>query len=560
MNNAARNGRFWLALALPFTLALVFSGAFSAPFSAPKNAIFVAATFALGAFALIFPSGWRPKREEWGFWTAVAVYVALIAVSTMRSEDRSMCMESAKLQVCGVLLFAASLGALARKDKAAIHLQTAISAAAVLVSLVTVAQFFGMNTQGAFGFNSNFTGRMRMYATLGNPDFVATFLAVALPSAIGLTIMAQRLRALWISASVLIGLATILTGSRGGVLALAAGVTVMAFTAMHKRALIVAAVLAACALAAGTQLNARTPWESLRGRILIWQVTLGEGTARSAWGSGPGTLAYDFPARLGHFFAEPGRQPLLHFAGNENHAQNDFVEAWHDTGWLGLGGLFALLGSWFTIAIRRLRASRDGARPAISAAIASVSALCIASLFDFPMHRAETWALLWLSMAVPLVSPARPPAPQRRRAWLRCAAAALYLAAGSYAAFAPLAASYELARGESEEDHDHLESSQDAYRAALRWEPSSPDANFDLVRAVAKTGNYPGALSQSIIAMRYVNEPALYILRSRILQNAGRNGDARSEVEAAARTFTYSMELRKEVASFPQPGTAAKGR
>ena len=418
--------------------------------------------------------------------------------------------------------------------------------------------------ENAFGLHCNNSGRMRMYATLGNPDFVATFLAVAIQAAIGLSQANQRLRALWLSASVLIGVAILMTGSRGGVIALAAGLTVLAFTAARKRALawviVTVAVVGACAVAAGTQLNARTPWESLRGRIFIWQVSLGGGAARSALGSGPGTFAYEYPVMLGQFFSEPGRESLLHFAGHERHAQNDFVEAWHDGGWLGLGALLVLLGAWFAVAIRKLRESGDATRPSIAGAIASVSALCVASLFDFPMHRAETWALLWLTMAIPLVSPKLSPDSPRRIAWPRYAGAALILVAGCYSAFAPLASSYEVAKGESDEHRGSLESSLVAYRAALRWRPTSPDANFDLVRAVAKTGDYSAALAQSSIAARYVNEPELYILRSRILQNAGRESDARRELVAAVRLFPYSTELRDEVTACSLPDEAVEGR
>ncbi|MDR3726962.1 MAG: O-antigen ligase family protein [Terracidiphilus sp.] len=561
MENAARRGAYWLALSLPLTTALVFSSAFLAPFSAPKNAIFVLTACALAALALLFSSERKLEREERWFWIAGAAYVAITVVSAMLSQSRGLCLDSVEFTVCGVLLFAAVRAALGgeRRVLNTRNVQSAIAAVAVLVSLVTGAQFFGMQAPGAFGFLSNYTGRMRMYSTLGNPDFVAAFLSVALPVAIGLSLKAQRLRAFWVAASVLIGVAVLLTGSRGGVIALAAGITVIAFTGMRRRVPMLVAVVVVCALAAGTQLNARTPWESLRGRILIWQVSLGGGAARSALGSGPGTFAYEYPVRLGQFFAEPGRQPLLRFASAERHAQNDFVEAWHETGWLGLGSLLALLGAWFAVAIRRLRTAGGEIRTQIAVAIASVSAFSAAALFDFPMHRAETWSMLWLSMAVPLLSPTLPAVPQRRRAWLHHAGAVALLVAGSYAAFAPLAASFETAKGESEEDQGRLESSQRAYRAALRWERWSPDANFDLVRAEAKAGDFSDALAQSKIAIRSANEPELYLLRSRILQNAGRENEARHELEAATRLFPYSKELRDEAASYLLPDTAAEG-
>ncbi len=553
-----------MVLCLPFALALAFSSAFAAPFAAPKTAIFMLTVFVAGALVLPICSGWKLEREERYFWIAAAVYGLVTLVSAGISQNRELCIASVEWLVYGVLLFAVSRVVLGGEGRARYtrNLQISIAVAAVVVSLVTVAQFFRVDMKGAFGLYANSTGRMRMYGTLGNPDFVAAFLAVALPATIGLWVTARRLRAVWMAASALIGVAAVLTGSRGGVIALTSGVAVIAFSAMKGRgpgrAALLAAVVVACALAAGTQLNARTAWESLRGRVLIWQVSLGDGAGRSALGSGPGTFAYEYPARLGRYFADPGHSALLHFAGHERHAQNDFVEAWHDGGWLGFGSLVALLGAWFVVAIRRLRGMDDAARSGVAAAIASVTAFCAAALFDFPMHRAETWALLWLLMAVPLVSASPAPESHRRLNWFRSAGVVLLLVAAGNFAIAPLAASYELAKGKADEDHGAMDSALTAYRAALRWEPTSPDANFDQIRALGKAGDYGGALAQSRLAVRFVNEPELYILRSRILENAGRNDEAEREVEAAARFFPYSTELRDEIGSFSGTGAAGE--
>jgi len=562
MNNAARRAARWLVWCVPIVLALVFSVALDAPFAAPKNAFLLVTAFALAALAAIVSSSWKVGRETRWFWGAVAAYLSLTLVSAAISPRRDLCLERAVWPVCGVLLLAATRVAMAgeRRARNLRRLQVTISAAAVVVALITAVQFFGVNLQGVLGLYSNYTGRMRMYGTLGNPDFVAAFLAVAVPSTIGLAMAAARGRALWISLSMLICVATVLTGARGGGLALAAGLVAISLAAMGKRTAILLSIVAICALAAGTQFNPRTLGESLRGRFFIWQVSLGEAAIRSAFGSGPGTLSYEYPGRLGRFLAEPGRESLSHFAGNERHAENDFVETWHDTGWLGLMSLIALLLSWFALAMRRLRESENEGRYAISAAIASVSALCVAALFDFPMQRAETWALLWLSLAVPLVPPILPAAPERRRAWWRYSAGALILIFGIGVAFGPLASSYLVAKGGAEEDGGRLAPSLAAYRAAQQWDASSPDARFDEVRVMAKMGDDGGALARAGVAARFVDEPELYLLCSRILHNAGRMDEARREVEAAARRFPYSAELREERASYAAAGTSPSGR
>ena len=564
MGNAWRRRARWLLTALPFTLALVYSNSFSPPFSAPKNAILLLSTALLAALALICAPVWKPERDERWFWIAAAAFLAINLVAALDSHRPALSVLSFEWTICGALLFAACLGLLAGEDRATAmrKLQVSVTASAVLVSLVVVAQFLAIQLPGPFGVYTNSTRRMRMIATLGNPDFVAAFLAVALPSAIALALQTKKLRSLSITASVLIGASVILTGSRAGVVAMAAGATVVVCAAMHRqtwsRLAVVAMLLAACSTAIGTHFNARTPFESLRGRVLIWQVSLGEAAAQQPLGSGPGTFAYEYPLSLGRFFAQPGHDSLLYFASHERHAQNDFVEAWHDTGWLGLAGLLALLATWFALVLRRLCNTDAETRPAVAAAIASVTALCVASLADFPMHRAETWALLSISMAVPLVKSVNSSAPRPRLAWLRYAGAVLIVAVGSCLALAPLAASYELAKGESEEGDGQLQPALAAYRAALRWEPSSPDANFNLVRATANAGDISGALTQSTAAATYVDEPELYLLRSRILANAGRDAEALSELQEALPRFPYSKALRNEAATYAPPKPAVE--
>ncbi len=567
MGNAGRRYARWLLIALPFTLPLAYSSSFSAPFSAPKNAILLLATSALAALALVYTRAWKPQRDERWFYISAAAFLALNLASTPDSHRAALSAAGLEWTICGALLFAACLWLLAGEDRSTAmrNLQIAVTAAAVLVSLVVVAQFLAIDLPGAFGVYANSTRRMRMVATLGNPDFAAAFLAVALP--VAMTLRAPRLRGLSIAASVLIAAAVLLTGSRAGVAAMAAGAIVIVFAATRrqvwKKLAVAAVVLAVCATAAGTIFNARTPLESLRGRVLIWQVSLSGEAAQRPLGSGPGTFAYEYPGNLGRFFAQPGRDALLRFATHERHAQNDFVEAWHDTGWLGLAGLLALLATWFALAVRRLDNADAEIRPAVATAIASVTALCVASLADFPMHRAETWALLAISMAVPLVksgvasAPGISSSPLPRFAWLRYPAAVSIVAFGSCLALAPLAASYQLAKGQSEESDGQLQPALAAYRAALRWEPSSPDANFNLVRATANAGDLSGALTQATAAAEYVDEPELYILRSRILANAGRDDEARRELQAALARFPYSRALRDEAAAYALPHPAS---
>jgi tetratricopeptide (TPR) repeat protein len=181
-------------------------------------------------------------------------------------------------------------------------------------------------------------------------------------------------------------------------------------------------------------------------------------------------------------------------------------------------------------------------------------------MFDFPLHRAETWALLWLWMAVPFAEHGLSSNRRPCLAALRYPVALLLVVVGACLAFAQVASSYWLGQGQSMEREGRVEAARDAYRSALRWDRASPDANFSFVRAMAKTGDLSGALAQSHVASRFVNEPELIILRSRIQQNAGHHDQAIGELHTGIRTFPYSEELRDELVSYSSVDATATGR
>jgi O-antigen ligase len=418
----------------------VFVPPLAAPFSASKTALFIFAAYMLAGLVVLSNPDLCMRDGEGWLWCAILACVSVVAVSAAVSRLRYLSGPSIAFIAGGLLLFWAARFALAGNTRALLY---TASAAALIVALTTVAQFFEINVLSSFGLASSDVHRMRMYSTLGNPDFVAAFLAAALPASLVLSLATRYQRAYGIASALVIALAIVLTGSRAGVLALVAATVVFMIVAVEGRAArwcVCGAVLLLCAVAGTQLLNARTAAESARGRVFIWQVTLSD-TALSAAGSGPGSFEYLYPARLGKFFSEPGHDESLRFAGHERHAQNDFVEAWSDAGWLGLALLLLSVGIWFWPARRRLRDAEAPMRSTVAAAIAGVAALCVASMFDFPLHRAETWALLWLWTAVPFVPHGAPPARPRSRVPLRACGAALLTVTGSYLAIATAASS-----------------------------------------------------------------------------------------------------------------------
>jgi O-antigen ligase len=550
MNSVAELWTRRIVVSLPLLLGLTFIPALASPFSVPKTAIFVLLSFVFGGLVLSTASDLKMREGERNLWIAVLVYIAIVVTCAAVSPLRYLSTSRVAFATGGLLLFGAARFVLAGKTRA---LLLTISGTATLVALFTIAQFWNLDLLAFSGVSGVSASRMRMYSTLGNPNFVASFLAAAVPAPIALALGKCHQRAPWIVTSLVIAMGIVLTGSRAGVLALVAAVVVFGAITIRNRVAwwsVIAGLAIVCVCVAIVHFNPRTATESLHGRYFIWKVTLADGAARSALGSGPGSFGYLYPIRMGRFFSDPSHANLLRYAGHERHAQNDFVEAWHDTGWLGLTSLLAIFGLWLGLMRIHLRDEQASVRAATATAVAGVAALLVTAMFDFPLHRAETWTLLWLWMAVPFAKQESPTPRALRFVPVRCFGAGLLIVVGGCFAFVQVASSYWLRQGQIQEREGHVEAARKSYRSALRWERESPDANFNFVRAMAKTGDLSGALAQSHVASRFVNEPELIILRSRIQQNIGNIDLAMHELQSGMRMFPYSQELREELASY----------
>jgi O-antigen ligase len=240
--------------------------------------------------------------------------------------------------------------------------------------------------------------RMRVYGTLGNPDFVAAWCAGTLPLIV--TSAAERrgagvLHALarWTPVALHLG-AMLATGSRVFLLALPAaalGVLVRR-AALNKWWLAMAAAFVAAAVWLSP---ARPLGATIDGRLYLARV------AASGWrhvpltGHGPGSFETQFARRQVEWLREhPRERAGAEFAGAVDHAHNDYLEMLIELGPVGLGAFFALGG---LLAWGAHRVGRD--RQAL-AAWSGVAALAAVALVDFPFHRPAEWALFWMFLGI----------------------------------------------------------------------------------------------------------------------------------------------------------------
>jgi O-antigen ligase len=282
----------------------------------------------------------------------------------------------------------------------------AISLSAGLVGLLSVMEAWGLfhpTGQGQFG--------ARVIATLGNPIFVGATLAVALPLAFGLLLLARTKseRVLYALLLALHAAGLYYALSRGPLLGTAVGAGVMAVLlavslrgtlrakwrayVIGSAAIGVAAVIVCLAIvipltpqvsSAGSDRvveATRTDVGTGATRLVIWQATLRLIAQRPLLGWGEDTFLAEFPT------VRPLRLMQLDSSGYPDRPHNAWLYLAYAGGLPALALYLLFLGA---ITLRSLRTLRDPRaswprRVAIAALVGSIVAYEVQSLFSFSL-------------------------------------------------------------------------------------------------------------------------------------------------------------------------------
>lgn len=291
-------------------------------------------------------------------------------------------------------------------------------------------------------------GRYRaVYVTFGNPEYLAGYLAPIALLAGGLA-LSQTNRTARYAAGAVCALAAIpvfLSGARGALVGLIVGTLVLwmgARAALHFRLSIsprlVATVGTMVALAAiifafaprdtavgrwrNRLLDAANPHSgSIRERIVFNLVGLEIVARQPIVGVGPGRFGVEFyPAFLRLVERDQGVGMAVvardFNGGVAEHAHNDWLELWAETGSVGLATWLWIVAA-FAVAI--VRCVRNRSAPADDKVLlvtlaSAITGLLVNALFNFPLHEPVRAALFWMLLAwsVCLVRPNEMKGPQ----------------------------------------------------------------------------------------------------------------------------------------------------
>ena len=389
-------------------------------------------------------------------------------------------------------------------------------------------------------------GRWRIVATLGNPTWVAEYLATVLPISLGallLSVRERRWRYLPILAVAVFAVAIVATGSRLGVLSMLAGLATWVVTGRDAplenrlpRSVGVAAVLiVVIGLPLGGSMSGR--WlsvDSISGRIGLAGASVELIRDAPVFGHGLEHYRIGLPDGLRSFARQTGSRTAPRMPRTlVDHADNDLLELAVEG---GLPAAILMIALW-VLAIRRALTS---SLPAHRAAGASLVVLAVSSLGSAPLHTSSTVLLFWVLVGVLAVDGSDPATRTReisRPIGFRATVlAALVLATILVWRFATdtLVTNRQARQAQRLVKMDEHDAGEMLYREILDRTPWHAESRLDLGGLLIARASYEDGLGSVRESQRWRATQRAWLLEARALAATGRLEDGISVLEAGA--------------------------
>lgn len=353
------------------------------PFSTPKT-LLLGGIVCAGAVAAAATGRLKRPRMPAAFTLSFCAYLLTIVVSALIGDFCSQ--QALRLSLLGAGWFLLLVSVQPRAD----YIVRAVALSCSLVAALALLQYAGFDPFTAMGLSGPVGGgpRMRVFSTIGNPDFTAAVLVAGIFPSICLAENSSCRTIFWV-ATILEGLAVFATGSRAAIPGILAGsIWLGAAKWRPNRAWLGAGTLVILGLL--VLAPSRTLISTVDGRLYILKVSAPHLFERSSFGYGPGGFEPKYIQwETDYWTSGIGSAADRRFAQLQEHAHNEYIETVVDNGLAGFFTFLSLLVSFFLFAFR---GSRKGL---VAAASAGVAALCAVALVDFPFHRPTELFLFW---------------------------------------------------------------------------------------------------------------------------------------------------------------------
>ncbi|HYA41466.1 MAG TPA: O-antigen ligase family protein [Syntrophobacteraceae bacterium] len=383
----------WITLGTAFLMPLLFWPPSPQPFSTAKEwllAIWVLAGFAIGG-----AGGLMRKKLPARALIAMAIWILALSLSAGTGDESSI------RELVRYLLPCAGFLLLLWMEMRPQRFVLTLTCSGTLVALVALLQFAQLDPFMLLNLTGSLQGssRIRIFSTLGNPNFVAAVLTAILPLTLcgmqsGEGAFPRTRRVVQICAVLIQAEAIVTTGSRAPILGFAAAGIWLLFRKAQFRVPYILLGLAVSAILISFS-PGRTLEKTVAGRFYIWRIAEAHIAEVPLAGYGPGAFPLQFVQWETDYIQKNGKNADRSLSGFQDHAHNDYMEIFVDYGILGLLAFFIFIG----LLTRPLL--RHGSQPPLENGIAaSIIALLAIAVVDFPLHRPTELYLFWTQLAL----------------------------------------------------------------------------------------------------------------------------------------------------------------
>jgi putative inorganic carbon (hco3(-)) transporter len=266
--------------------------------------------------------------------------------------------------------------------------------ASTILALISLLQYFNFDIFRLCGWiPESFPGsRMRVYGTMGNPNFVSAWLIGTLPLYLANERSDGKGASRWkhLALFILQIAALAATGSRSFILALPFLFLCLPAIQTKRDRIIFGVMLVLAALFLLRFSPGRSLKTTIDGRMSLNRMVLQQSRYIPIFGYGPGSYRYRYAYWL--------QKDAAHDSKVKNteltiHAHNDYFEFGVEYGWAGL-----LAFAWiFFLLAKHMFAIKHGEDSVLcSASSAGLMSMAAVALVDFPFHRPSEWGLFWI--------------------------------------------------------------------------------------------------------------------------------------------------------------------
>ena len=319
--------------------------------------------------------------------------------------------------------------------------------AAFLAASYSILQFYGIELP----FWRKIGGRMRLFSTFGNPNYLAGYLSACLPLSFMLYLSSEDKlqRSILFPLIAVLYASLLMTFTRGAWIAFFLSAVLVTATLLtycgrrlfeKNRTKILKLILALLAITAiystPNPLNpqgknvlergvsaANLEQSSIQQRFLIWLSTLELIEERPLLGWGVGTFGLQYPLAQGKLLSCERYRKYIPFANKSINAHNDYLHLASETGLIGLASFLLIAFLFYRTCFAHLRKRKEERRLEkkdvhkdeflLIGLMGSATAILAHGLFSFPFHVTQNGLLFFLALSLATLLTERRPLNQK---------------------------------------------------------------------------------------------------------------------------------------------------